>query len=53
MPVHFEYFLTPELSELADSMLRGGVVTSGLQEHVFALYRYYAERFVPLVVAAE
>jgi hypothetical protein len=53
MPVRFEYFLTPGLTGLADSMRRGGVVTSGLRGHVVAVYRSYAEGFVPLVVAAE
>ena len=53
MPVRFEYFLTPGLSGLADSMRRDGVVTSGLRGYVVALYRSYAEGFVPLVVAAE
>jgi hypothetical protein len=53
MPVRFECFLTPGLSGLADSMQRGGVVTSGLRGHVDALYRSYAEGSVPLVVAAE
>jgi hypothetical protein len=53
MPVRFEYFLTLGLSGLADSMRRGGEVTSGLRGHVVALYRGHVENFVPLVVAAE
>lgn len=53
MPVRFEYFLTPGLTGLADSMRHGGVVTSGLRGHVVAVYRSYMEGFVPLVVAAE
>jgi hypothetical protein len=48
--VRFEYFLPPYLSGLADSMRRGGVVTSGLRGHVVVSS---AEGFVPLVVAAE
>lgn len=53
MPVRFEYFLTPGLSGSADSMRRGGEVTSGLRGHVIGVYRSYAEGFVPFVVAAE
>ena len=53
MPAHFEYFLTLGLSGLADSKRRAGVVTSGHRGHVVALYRSYAEGFVPFVVAAE
>jgi hypothetical protein len=53
MLVHFEDFLTPRLSGLADSMRRGGVVTSGPRGYLVALYRSYAEGFVPLVVVTE
>ena len=53
MPVRFEYFLDPGLSGLADSMRRGGVVTSDLRGNVVAFYRGYVENFFPLVVAAK
>ena len=53
MPVRFVDFLTPRLSGLADLMRRGGVVTSGLRGYLVALYRSYAEVFVPLVVATK